>query len=444
MPDLDRIYRDIDDNSFGLTEINFSNRRLYGLGRTFNILYERTFAFLGDSHTVGAGSAGGMSWVNLAMRMAGSALISSNSVNAGVAGDNSTQILSRYDSAIRNRPDLVKIGSVICLMGTNNIIQNIPLTTFANDVKQLHLKTVEDGISLILCTVPPLGTTNPTSPTPSVSTPQNRALTLQYNLFLKAYCAMHNIPIAEVNAALTLKSGASAGQVDPLYISGGTDNVHFTNYGHVAIAKAVTAVVNTMFTAPHLVDHISGASSNIGANLIANPTFAVDTSSWLEQSGGTGSAATLSAVADATGKLKYGRWLQADWNATTGGFKNIRSSSISFASNGIVAGDKLLITARRDYEDVEGNYEFNAAPASKPCAFGLYIMDSSFNQIAILDDSAVAKPGPVSTIFTVPSGMTGLIISMFIKLNAERNVKFKIGEVGVFKVSGLTDIMSLL
>jgi len=443
--DLDAKFRIKDILGRGLSKNDFSDKLIAGLGRNINDrIYERLMILLGDSLAVGAGSSGGMSYFNLTLRIVGSAVISDDSINAGVAGENSTQIVARYDTDVRSRPDGKKPGLVIGSMGTNNIIQNIPLATFATDIKLLYSKTVKDGIPLVLCTVPPLGNTNPTTPNPAISTPENRALTLQYNTFLRLYCAKNNIPLADINAAMTVKSGASAGIIDPSYMTGGTDNVHYNNYGHAAHAKTLSAVISAMFTAPHLVDHISGASSNIGTNLVANPTFVVDASSWLEQAGGTGSAATLSTVTDSTGKLKYGKWLQADWNATTGGSKNIRCSSISFASNGIVTDDILLITARCDYEDTEGNYEFNATPSSKPCQLGLYVMDSGFAQRAILDDGAVAKPGPVMKIFTVPAGMTGLIISMFIKLNTGRNVKFKIGEVGVFKITGLSDIISLI
>lgn len=425
----------------GLSKNDFSDKAMYGAARNATKSPGKIFVYLADSLGVGAGSTGGLSYFNISKRVAGSAVISEASINASVAGETSAQILARYDAQVRNRVDGVVVDGVIVAAGTNDLIQNVPLSTFAANIRAFHRKAIEDNITIILGTVPPLGTNTGQAVS---STPENRALLLQYNTYIRMYCAKYNIPFAETNGALTVKTGASAGAIDPLYMPVGTDNVHYNNYGHVAQGKLIGNILSGLFTAPHLVDHISGASSNIGANLIANPTFAVDASSWQEQSGATGNAATYSVVNDTTGKLKSGRWYQAEWTCTTAGQKNVRSSSITFATYGIVAGDKLLITARCDYEDLEGNYEFNATPASKPCQLGLYVMDSGFGQRAILDDGAVGKPGPVAAIFTVPAGMTGLIISMFVKLNVGRSVRFKIGEVGVFKVTGLDDIIALI
>jgi hypothetical protein len=71
-------------------------------------------------------------------------------------------------------------------------------------------------------------------------------------------------------------------------------------------------------------------------------------------------------------------------------------------------------------------------------------MDGSFVPLVTLDGGAVAKPGPVTYLYTVSSGVTSLIVAMFIKLDTGQHVKFKIGEVGVFKVTDLEDIISAI
>ncbi len=387
-------------------------------------------AFLGDSITNNASAGAGRDWTRQTKKILGSAVISDvNYIQAGFPGENSTQIVARYDTAIKDQG--VKILFAMC--GTNNIIQGIPLETFAEDIQELHRKTTDDNILLILGMVVPLGAAEQSA--------SRKEMIVKYNMWLKLYCSVNNIRLADTYTPLATLFGASAGTAVAGFYN--VDAIHPNTFGHFYIAKAFVTAFGDLFTAPHLVDHINPY------NLVANPTLLVDTSGWQEQAGGTGTAATYSAVDDLTGKLKYGRWYQADWDATTGGQKYVRTSTINLTSAGVVAGDQLLITARCDWEDLTAGvytdgYEWNATPDNPPAALQLFVMDGSFVQQDVLDGGAVAKPGPVTKLFTVPSGMTGLIIAMFIKLPNGKHVKFKIGEVGVFKVTDLDDITNLI
>ena len=408
----------------GLSKEDFTTKLKLSAAKNIKIVGKKA-GFLGDSITNGSSAGAGRDWTRQLKRQLGSAVISDvTSIQAGVPGNNSSQVLARYNTDIRANG----VEVLFCLCGTNDIIQGLPLSNYAANIKAIHQKTIEDGIPVIFGTVPPLGTAEQT-----VSRKEN---IVKYNSWLKLYCSICNIPLADIYTRLVVLSGASAG----IAIAGwyNADGVHPNTYGHEYIAEAFAEAFNGIFSAPHLVDHINSF------NLVANPTFIVDGSSWLEQSGGTGSSAAYSTVTDTTGKLKYGKWYQADWDATTGGSKHVRCASINLTSAGIIAGDKLLITARCDYEDIEGNYLFNATVDNPPCSLSLFVMDQGFAQKDVLDGGAVAKPGPVARIFTVPDGMTGLIVSMNIKLNTGRRVKFKIGEVGVFKVTDLTDIINYI
>lgn len=391
----------------------------------------KTAAFFGDSITNNASAGAGRDYTRQLTRILGSAVISDvYSLQLGYPGNNSTQIVDRYDSVIRGQ----EVDVLFSMFGINNVIQGLPFETFVADIKRLHQKTTEDGIPWIVGMITPLGTTEQTT--------SRKEMIIKCNTFLKLYCSTYGIPLADTYTPLALLSGASGGTAFSGYYN--ADGIHPNTYGHFFIGKAFADAFNGLFTAPHLVDHINPY------NLVANPTLIVDTLNWQEQAGGTGSAATYSAVNDTTGKLKYGKWYQADWDATTGGQKYVRTSSINLTTAGVVAGDKLLITARCDYEDLttaatySDTYEFAAAADNPTGTLQLFVMDSSFVTKDTLDCGAVAKPGPVAKIFTVPAGMTGLIIAMFIKLPTGKHVKFKIGEVGVFKVTGLTDIIDLV
>jgi lysophospholipase L1-like esterase len=374
--------------------------------------------FLGDSITHGSNAAAGRRWVDQLPCILGTAVISANSLERGVPGQTTAQMLARYATDVRANGAQV----LFALGGTNDAGQGVPLSQFAANIKGIAAETRKDGIPLIVGTVPPRGASSITT--------QIRTLTAQYNAWLQAWAPGAGVKLSDVFINL---SQSTSDQMASGYDSG--DGVHPETTGHQKIAEAMADAFAPLGTANHLVQ------SPNAFNMITNPLFLGNSSTgWYEQPGGTGTAPAYSFAADTTGKLKYGQWRVMDFDATASGGTRYYLTSVP-----VVAGSTVLITSRLDLEDVAGGFYAAANSANPTAVFQLRLFNAdTFASLAILAPNAVRVPGPVSRLYTVPAGVTHLGVTIQAQLPTGQHARFKFGELGCFDVTSLPDLANLI
>ncbi|MGN6724109.1 MAG: SGNH/GDSL hydrolase family protein [Marmoricola sp.] len=377
-------------------------------------------AFLGDSITHGSNAAAGRRWVDQLPRILGTSLVSSKSMEKGVPGQTSAQMLARYATDVRANGAQV----LFLLAGTNDANQGVPLATYAANIKAIVAEARKDGIPVIIGTVPPFGA--------SAVTTAKSLLVAQYNAWINAWAPSNGVRVAAVNAGL-VASGAET--MLSGYDSG--DGIHPETQGHQKIAQAFATAFNGLATPLHVVQTVTAF------NMISNPLFLSNYSGpWFEQSGGTGTAPTVSVAADTTGTLAAGQWGTVAWNATTGGTRY----RVCTLTTGFAPGDTLLVTARTLITDIGGGY-LTAMQGAAPTADFSVRMFKSSDMTTLYNfngPSAVLNPGPICDLFTVPAATTSLTFGTRMTIPTGLNVNFQIGEVGVFNVTGLTDLLGLV
>lgn len=373
----------------------------------------------GDSITNGSTAGQGLPYTTKLPTLIGTAMLSSIIVK-GFPGEKSGDLLARYDADVATvRPDMVFL-----MVGTNDAANDVPLATYAANVIGIINKTKDAGIPIIIATVPPATTTG--------NSDARRILIYQYNTWIKIYCSQNNIPVGDVHAKLSNPATGDA--------AAGTyaDLVHPNHLGHQGIAETLadTFVSAGLKVFNHLVTNVSVVNS------VSNPLFLNNASPWYENPGGSGTAAVYSQK-PASGLLKHGFWWEMDFNAIVGGTKDF-CFAVDLAAKGLVAGDVVIVTAIMEIEDIAGGYYAGAIEAPATNGLRLRLMNQSFQTQATIAQNVGKSPGPIVSQFTIPSLMTSLIIDMNVVLATGQRAKFRIGEVGVFKVTGLPNITSLL
>lgn len=404
-------------NGQAITQENFTTNLKKKLDAGTTVSTGDVWVAFGTSITNGSTAGTGLPYTSKLAHLIGTSIVS-QVIPKGFPGERSDQILARYDSVIHP----LKIGGVFLEVGTNDAAQSIPLAQFATNVQAIVQKVRADGRQIVIATTPPATTTG--------NSDARRLLIHQYNTWLRLYCAQNNIRLADVHSRLMNVATGDAGS--GLY----ADVVHPNHLGHHYMAEAFADAFLGLKPFYHTVTNVSVP------NLLTNPLFLSNSGSWYENPGGTGTAAVYSQKA-ASGLLKYGSWWEMDFTATAGGTKDF-CTAVTMASKGLVVGDTILVTAIMELEDVEGGYATGAIAAPSTNGLRFRIMNQSFTLLANVTPNVVKSPGPISFLYVIPSGTTQLILDMNVVLETGRHAKFRIGEVGMFKASGLPNISSLL
>jgi hypothetical protein len=85
-----------------------------------------------------------------ALQMVGGFVGRYDSIQSGVAGNTSAQVLARMDATLALGPQVAVI-----LIGTNDAAQSVPVATFAANVTAMVRKCKARGVPVILCPAPP-------------------------------------------------------------------------------------------------------------------------------------------------------------------------------------------------------------------------------------------------------------------------------------------------
>jgi lysophospholipase L1-like esterase len=214
------------------------------------------FVSLGDSQTIGAAfdtgvqAAIGPSWPAYAAWGTGQKLRLIR--NAGIAGNRSDQMLARFDTDVAPyNPSIVTL-----LAGANDISQNIALSVFQDNIKQIVDKITSINAVPVLCTILPR--------TPSAT---YGARVSQWNAWLKAYALTNGIAIIDFNSILT---DPTTGAI--LFDSG--DGLHPSQAGYQAMGDYAASVLKPLLREWNPILPVSNVDPN---NLLANGLMITDT-----------------------------------------------------------------------------------------------------------------------------------------------------------------------
>jgi lysophospholipase L1-like esterase len=289
----------------------------------------RRIAYDGDSITAGTGSTNVTvdSFVAYISKILGTARVPSSGtfarINAGVAGDTAGQLLARMDGIIAQTPH-----AHVVMIGQN---ASPDLATYIANVTAIVAKISASKRPLVLCTVTPRSSA-------AVATDHVRINT--YNLWLRAFAAQQNIPLADTHAALV---DPATGYLATAYV--GSDATHPNPAGHLLIAQTIATVLRTILPPASPFPLVFPGDPGLIANpLMAGGTSSSSPSGWTEASW-NGTTRTVGTEAPAAGDvLPAGLWYKATLDATAaaGTITMVRYAPLAGTH---AVGDKILIAA---------------------------------------------------------------------------------------------------
>jgi lysophospholipase L1-like esterase len=385
------------------------------------------WGFAGDSITHGSSAANfSYAFVSEAVSTVGGLVARLDSIEAGVPSITTTGYLTRM-------PTLLGMGvQAVCIMlGTNDAGTAVPLSTTVANLVALIGQAKAAGCAVVLCTIPPRGTS---------ATAAIKAATAAINLWIRMAGPSYGCEVADAHLALV---DSTTGDYATGMDSG--DAVHPTTLGHSKVGQVVAAAMRRAARRPTAGGLVTAAQA---VNLLSDPLHAratPTTSPWFEVANGTGSPTpTYTMVADTSGVLPAGRWAQMDWNATSGGTRRLSSASVT---TGFTVGDRVLLTAHLQVEDVTGTWVADVAAGTANLSLQLVNQSSagitgssSLQRCAGIPSTTTAGVydiGPVVVAVTVPTGTTGLTLWASLTLPTSARVKVRLGPVGLFNATSL-------
>ncbi|TDW50457.1 lysophospholipase L1-like esterase [Curtobacterium sp. PhB42] len=367
---------------------------LPSLGRRFAPIRGQSLgsgiAWLGDSITRGLGATNkGDSWPPIltgttiavagdsiptyAMLYSGGKL--SKTVNAGISGNTTAQMLARVKS------DVIAYKPAVCVVlgGTNDSATPVELTDFAANIAGIVLALRVAGIAPVLCTIPTINST------------AQRAVIIRYNTWLRRYSAQQGIPLLDF---YTLSVDPETGNLLQSAM-GNTDGTHPGNIGNALLGKYAADILGPLVGAsavPVAADNtdalnlvVDGLNFGTVANGLAAPWGVYGT---------LPSNATPSVVTD---PLVPGKMQQLALAATTAGatlYKRITP----------VVGRRIVIS---------GTVTKTAGAAGLQAYVNTSNQTDTYNQL--LDVTEAVTRGKFSTELVVPANTTSIDLKMFVQ-----------------------------
>jgi lysophospholipase L1-like esterase len=384
------------------------------------------YGFLGDSITNGSAATNfSYSYPAEAVAMVGGLVARPDSIEAGVPGNTSAQMLARL-------PGLLAMGveALVLLAGTNDA-GSVPLATFKANITEIVTTSKTAGVPVVMCTVPPLGSTH---------TAASHARVAAYNDWIRRAAPAFGCELADVYSTLV---DTTTGYLTAAY---DTDGTHPNDEGHIRIALEVASAMRRAAGLTPT-SKIGLIRTKAAGNLITDPlaaTGATAPSGWFEWPGGTGTAPTYSLVTDTSGVLPAGRWAQMDFNATAGGVRRQASHGMA-----VTAGDVLLVTLHVQVEDLTGTWVSDVRAGTALVGFNLINSNTGagIGQGMLLRNPGLAMPdaptvrniGPIAYRFVVPAGATNVTLWCSAALPTGKRVKFRFGAIGVLNLTARGD-----
>lgn len=206
--------------------------------------------------------------------------------NAGVAGDTSTQMLARFDTAVTPySPNIVTI-----LAGINDIAQGVVLTTFQANIIAMVAKCLAINARPVLATITPNSSGAPTNTKEQVQ---------RFNSWLKRYAAQQKIDILDFYSVLVDPTNGS-------YLSAyNADGVHPSTAGMMAMAVHANAVLGPLlpYAPPVLCQDDNDENSLLYKGLFTGYSGAGLPTSWFDNAGAGTSVLSYTTDAAVPGQL---------------------------------------------------------------------------------------------------------------------------------------------
>jgi len=310
---------------------------------------QNVFVALGDSLTLGndvpTGSAvqrgdAPLTWASM---LSGGRII--YGYNAGIAGQNSTQILARVASdVVAHNP-----GSCIILAGTNDLAGG-DFTTWRTNIAAMVVQVRAAGIRPFLCTLPPTGSSG------------YRATVTLWNGWLRRYAVTQGISLVDIYGLLV---DSTTGDYAAAYVN---DGVHPSMAGWTAIGQLISDRLSPLLPENR---PLVPSDNNDPNNLLSNGLNIVDTNADGLADGpydysGLIAGASRSLVTDA---LAPGKMQRLALGTTSG--DNIVEQDLSGA--GFTAGDLIAFStvytatgAGLGYVDIQVIFVGSSGPNLKP------------------------------------------------------------------------------
>lgn len=369
------------------------------------------FVGLGDSISSVTGGAGlGNSWTIAAPMLSNQRLQYLG--NAGVTGNNTTQMLARVSDVIALGPKVVTV-----LGGTNDLTQGVSFATWNANIQAIVAQLRAAGIMPVLCTIPPRGNTT------------YLANNIKWNNWLRNYARVNGLPLLDFFAALvdpatgTFASGFDSG-----------DALHPSPAGHMAMAGVANTQLAPMlppYSPPRPLVNTGDAD-----NLVANPLLlngaGPPTGFTASGTGGlTGYTESLVTDSDFLGKA----W---DIDFATPSAVGFRQLTYTLAGGSWTAGDTLLFVARMKVVS-----QSSLGITSVSTNIGARLSASFFSASTptvnfVPGDNVVHAGGLCAFRQVVPASTTSVAINVNVNgVPTTGALKARFGEIGVFNLTAL-------
>lgn len=392
----------------------------------------RRILFLGDSITNGSSAGSSLraypAQVIEQMGSAAFAGLDRGSKVSGHPGERSDQMMS----ALAEELGAAEYDTLVTLQGTNDTGQwgqtdlfgrTIGIATFSANMLAQFRAAKEKGLALVVLTIPPRG--NNAAPTAT----QLAAIEL-CNAWLRMVVPQFGT-LVDVHKALVNATNTN-NYISASYDSG--DGIHPNGLGHWLMASQVVQALRSTTYRSRIIDGFTTL------NLVSNPHFLTATTGWFEQPGGTGTAPTYSRIADTTGFLDTGNWLEMDFDGTASG--GIRTYATAIAS-GWSVGDTLALIGKVQLLDTSADWQ-----AKGPCGTGTAALSvrmtsgganitggpSPINSQGYLASTGVYNFGPFYEPFVVPN-VPDLIIWCRLTVPTGSRYKMHLGEMGIINLT---------
>lgn len=344
------------------------------------------------------------------------------SVNQGIAGQTSTQIVGRLASDIAAAG---RVDGVTLLAGTNDVKGAAAglVATWQGNIKQAAAICRQLGIPLAVGTIPPLRGTSQTTAA--------RQRIFAMNLWLQQWGPRNGVQIAHVFRAL---ADPTTGDMLAAYDSG--DGTHPNNAGHLLIATAFATALTPILPSP------VGVLSTKGAGIVSNPLMTGGSgttlpSGWSELTTNSAGTSVYSSQAQ-SGSLVAGQWLQMDLDGTAAACLRVVSTNTFTLSPNLTPGGLAMIVAQVEVTDVAG---YAASAAAGNSFWAVTAGDSGgTTQYATAPGVGVVTAGPIFVPFLVPSGVTSTLLKFSAKADTGVHAKFRLGCADIIDLSSLGGI----
>lgn len=359
----------------------------------------------GDSLTSTAGGGAPYSGWTLQASMLSNGQIN-ELVNAGITGNNASQMLARINTdVLAYTPNLVTVW-----VGTNDITQSRVLTDFQSDVTNIIAQLKAAGALPVLFTIPPRADT--TKYTEIVA----------WNAWLRSFARTQHISLVDVYSVLV---DPATGAYKAGYDVG--DGLHMSPIAHNAVAQKFVAVMGPRLPAGDIMRPQYNLDAN---NLITNGLLLtnVDASPsipdhWLVAGPTTGITETIVTDTDFNGGTA---WQVAAVNPA--GLRQFLQS----ASAGWSVGDVLLFVCKAKVVSATGVSTTKGLRVNANF-FGA----TSPTQVLTEYLSLAGLSGVISRRFTVPASTTTVQIAFLFDIDATASETVRVGEVGIFNLTQL-------